>query len=157
MAFCSNCGSQVAEGVRFCPQCGREVGLTVASPESAGTPPVAQLGATTVAMPMAPNVVGLMCYVLGFVTGIIFLVLEPYNRDPFVRFHAFQSIFFSVATMVASVAIGVIPFVGWMLAPFVMLAILVLWIVLMLKAYQGQRWKLPAIGDLAEQQVGAVK
>jgi uncharacterized membrane protein len=104
-------------------------------------------------------VAGLLCYVVGFVTGIIFLVLEPYNKDRFVRFHAFQSIFFSVAVIICQMLSWII----WMLLPWPLdnlvataasLGIFVLWLFLMYKAYQGEEFKLPIIGDLARQQAG---
>jgi len=112
---------------------------------------------------MTDNVAGLLCYILGFITGIIFLVLAPYNQNKFVRFHAFQSIFLGVAwvavfiveriidAVMLSISFAMLALVAtlWML---VGLAFLVLWIVLMVKAYNGQRWKLPIIGDLAEKQ-----
>ena len=69
------------------------------------------------------------------------------------RFHAFQSIFFNIAGIVLSIAVAVIPFVGWMLSPLLALALMAVWIVLMVQAYQGNKWKLPVIGDIAEKQV----
>src|SRR5438067_9979795 len=89
MAFCANCGTQV-EG-QFCATCGRPVGASPAQPQF--TP----AAATPAAAGMTDNVAGLLCYILGFVTGIIFLVLAPYNQNKFIRFHAYQSIFLSVA------------------------------------------------------------
>lgn len=144
MAYCSSCGGELVADVRFCPKCGRDV--SAAGATQPGTGP----GAT--ASQLSSNLVGLLCYVAGLVTGILFLILEPYKRDPFVRFHAFQSIFFCIAAMVISIVVGAIPFVGWILAPFVGLGIVVLWVVLMVQAYQNKKWKLPVLGDLAEKQ-----
>jgi len=96
----------------------------------------------------------MLCYILGVITGVLFLVLEPYSRDPFIRFHAFQSIFFNVVVVVIAVVLGIVPLLGWILYPFFLLAAFIVWIVLMVQAYQERRWKLPVIGDLAEQQVG---
>lgn len=140
MAYCSNCGGQVAEGVRFCPQCGREVAVAGAAPV---TPAVVSTGAG-----LDRNVAGALAYVLGLITGILFLVLEPYSKDPFIRFHAYQSIFFNIAAILISVVFGIMPIIN-ILAPFGLLAV---WIILMIKAYQGQQWKLPVIGDLAAKQ-----
>jgi uncharacterized membrane protein len=101
---------------------------------------------------------------LAYVTiipAIIFLIVEPYNRSRFVRFHAFQSIFFAVAWTALWIALSFvahIPFLGWLtilIWPLVGLAGLVIWLVLLLKANQGQMWKLPVIGDMAEKQAGA--
>lgn len=143
MPFCSNCGGAVGEDVRFCPQCGREVGSAEGGPAPASSINPAGLD---------KNIAGLLCYALFFITGILFLLLEPYNRNPFIRFHARQSIFFSITVFVVSAILGAIPFVGWLLWPPVELAFLVLWVVLMVQAYQGKKWKLPVIGDLAEPQ-----
>lgn len=151
MAFCSNCGAAVADGIRFCPQCGREVGAAAPASPAPASPATAPTGVVT-ASGLTKNVAGLLCYVLGFITGIIFLVLEPYNRDSFVRFHAFQSIFFNVATIAAFIVVGMIPVVNFILAPILMLGCLAIWIILMLQAYQNKKWKLPFIGDLAEKQ-----
>jgi uncharacterized membrane protein len=97
------------------------------------------------------NVAGLLCYLLGFITGILFFIIEKENS--FVRFHAMQSIITFGAIFVLSIVLGFIPIIGWILAllfPFVALA---LWIILMVKAYQGERYKLPIVGDIAEKQV----
>ncbi len=98
------------------------------------------------------NVEGLLCYLVGWITGLVFLVLEKDNK--FVRFHAVQSIAISVVLMVVYFILGMIPIIGWIIMPFVGIASLILWIVLMLKAYQGKMYKLPVIGDFAEKQVG---
>jgi uncharacterized membrane protein len=102
---------------------------------------------------LEPNVAGLLCYVLGFITGIIFLIIEKESR--FVRFHAVQSILFSVILFIIRVVLAFIPGIGWILSMIVSLATLVLWILLMIKAYQGEMYKLPVIGDIAEKQANA--
>lgn len=94
------------------------------------------------------NVAGLLCYLLGFITGIIFLVLEKNNR--FVRFHALQSIFLSIAIIILNYVCNLIPILGWLLGFALSVASFIVWIVLMMKAYQGQWFKLPFIGDMAE-------
>ena len=115
---------------------------------------------------MASNVAGLLTYILGFITGIIFLVIEPYKNDKFVRFHAFQSIFFNVAlivfwiayTIVASilgfVTLGILAVVMGLVGLLISLAILAYWIFLMYKAYNNELYKIPFIGDLAAKQAG---
>lgn len=96
------------------------------------------------------NVAAALSYVLGWVTGIIFLLVE---KDPFVRFHAMQSIItFGLLTI-----IPLVPVVGWLLSPLVMIVGFVLWLVLIFKAYQGEEFKLPVIGDFAKKQLGKMK
>jgi len=122
-------------------------------------------GAVTAAG-LQDNLAGALCYVLGFITGILFLVLEPYNRKPFIRFHAFQSIIFSAAWIALSIAISIMfGIVGiamgfmWPLLILLRLVIglggFVLWLFLMFKAYNGERYQLPIIGPMAEKQAGA--
>lgn len=99
---------------------------------------------------LQPNVAGLLCYILGWITGIIFLLLEKDNQ--FVRFHAIQSIVVFGAVTVVDIVLNFIPVVGWILEVIIGIVAFILWIVLMIKAYQGQRYKLPVAGDIAEQQ-----
>jgi uncharacterized membrane protein len=115
---------------------------------------------------MSSNVAGLLTYILGFITGIIFLVIEPYKRDKFVRFHAFQSIFLSVVWIAfrvlwGTVVMGMIwsPFSGlWallgLLRMLVSLAFLACVVFLMYKAYNNECFRLPVIGDMAAKQAG---
>jgi uncharacterized membrane protein len=106
---------------------------------------------------MADNVASALCYLVGLITGIIFLVLAPYNKNPVIRFHAFQSIFLHVACIV--VAIGLNMMLGIMhlwgmffLGSLFWLACFVLWVILLLQTYQGKTIVLPVIGPLAQQQ-----
>ena len=99
-------------------------------------------------MGMEQNLEGLLCYVLGWVTGIIFLLLEKDNK--FVRFHAVQSIVVFGAYTVLAIIFGFIPVVGWIINLLLGIAAFILWIVLMVKAYNGQMYKLPVVGDIAE-------
>lgn len=100
---------------------------------------------------LEPNVAAVLSYVLGFITGIIFLLIEEKNR--FVRFHAMQSIFFSGSLLIINIVLSVIPFLGWGISWLISVLAFVVWIVLMIKAYQNERYKLPIIGDLAENQL----
>ena len=102
-------------------------------------------------MGLEPNVAGLLCYLFGWVTGIIFFILEKENK--LVRFHALQSIIVFGALSIASALFGWIPFLGWIVSAFIGLVTFILWIVLMIKAYQGQKYKIPWAGDFAEKQV----
>ncbi len=93
------------------------------------------------------NTAAALAYVLGWLTGIVFLLLE--KEDKFVRFHAMQSIItFGLITL-----LSFIPIVGWMLSPILMILGFVLWLVLIFKAYKGEEFKLPVIGDFAKKQV----
>jgi len=98
------------------------------------------------------NVEGLLCYLGGWITGIIFFIVEKENK--IVRFHAVQSIAVSVVLIVVYFILGLIPIIGWLIMPLVGIVSFILWIFLMLKAYQGKMYKLPVIGDFAEKQVG---
>jgi uncharacterized membrane protein len=105
-------------------------------------------------------VAGALAYVT-IIPAIVFLVLEPFNRKRFVRFHAFQCLFLTAFWIVLEIGLaflGHIPFLGWatvLLWPLFGLAGVVIWLIVVLKAYQGQMFKLPVIGDMAEQQAGA--
>ena len=98
---------------------------------------------------MQPNVAGLLCYLVGFVTGIVFIIIEKENK--FVRFHAMQSIFVFGGLFVLQIILSFIPFIGWLFGILNSILGLILWILLMIKAYNGEMYKLPFVGDMAEQ------
>jgi uncharacterized membrane protein len=102
-------------------------------------------------MGLEPNIAGLLCYVLGWVTGIVFFIMEKDNK--LVRFHAMQSIITFGILFLASIILSFIPFVGWFFGVLLSILTFVLWVVLMLKAYQEVMFKLPIVGDIAEKQV----
>lgn len=97
---------------------------------------------------LTENVAGLLCYILGFITGIVFILIEKENK--FVRFHAMQSIITSGGLFVLQIALSMIPFM-WRISSLIGLGGLIIAIFLMYKAYQGEKYKLPIIGDIAEQ------
>ena len=97
---------------------------------------------------LQPNIAGLLCYVGGWISGIIFLVLEQKNR--WVRFHAVQSIVVFGTLTVAGIFFGWIPVVGGVFFWFISITGFILWVILMIKAYNGERYKLPVAGDIAE-------
>ena len=101
---------------------------------------------------LTENVAGLLCYVLGWVSGLIFILIEQENK--FVRFHALQSIFVFGILNIAGFILGWIPFIGSFFAWVIWVISFVLWIVLMVKAYQGTKYKLPWPGDFAEKRAG---
>jgi uncharacterized membrane protein len=146
MAFCASCGAPV-EG-RFCAKCGTPMGAAVAPPGA--TPGPAAAG-------MTDNAASALCYVLGLVTGILFLVLAPYNQNKIIRFHAFQSIFLNVAWVVFWIVFNIIfaalhIFSLLFLTPLTGLAFFVLWIYMIISAYQGKTVVLPVIGPIAQAQ-----
>ena len=103
---------------------------------------------------LEPNVAAALSYL--WITAIVFLVVEPFNKDPFVRFHSFQSLFFGIASLVVSIVLAMIPILGWIALIFLPFVILVIWIILVVKAYQKEWFKLPIIGDFAEKQAKGV-
>ncbi|MFC1916929.1 DUF4870 domain-containing protein [Chloroflexota bacterium] len=104
-------------------------------------------------MGLEPNLAGLLCYVVGWVTGLIFFILEKDNQ--FVRFHAMQSIVVFGVLTVISIILSFIPVIGWILGWLLGVLGFILWIILMLKAYKGERYKLPWAGNFAEKQLKA--
>jgi len=100
---------------------------------------------------LEPNVASLLCYLFGWVTGIVFFILEKENE--LVRFHALQSIIVFGVLTVAGTLLGWTPIFGGFLRAVIGILAFVLWIVLMVKAYQGEKYKMPWAGDFAEKQV----
>lgn len=163
MPFCATCGAQV-EG-RFCGKCGSTVsaGATPAGSVPPG-PAVPGPGPQPMAAsaPMEENVASALCYAVGFITGIVFLVLAPYNQNRTVRFHAFQSIFLCVAAFAIRIALGIILstlfFAGggftmvFGISSLVSLAFFCLWLYVIISVYQGKNVVLPIIGPIAQKQ-----
>ena len=146
MAFCASCGAPV-EG-KFCAKCGAPMGAAVPPPGAA--PGVAAAG-------MTDNAASALCYVPILITGILFLVLAPYNQNKTIRFHAFQSIFLSIAWIVVSMVINIVFSALHMwsllfLSPLIGLAFFILWIYMIITAYQGKKVVLPVIGPIAQGQ-----
>jgi len=101
------------------------------------------------------NVAGLLCYVLGWITGLVFFLVE--KDSEFVKFHAMQSLVVFLGLTVLIIVLGFIPYIGWVISSILGIIGLILWIVLMLKAYQGERWKVPVAGDFAEKNMQIVR
>ena len=101
---------------------------------------------------LAENIAGLLCYVLGWISGVVFLIIEQENKV--VRFHAMQSIIVFGAITVVNIILGWIPYIGSVIVWLVSVLGFILWIVLMVKAYQGVKYKLPWSGNLAERLIG---
>jgi len=150
MAFCNMCGAQIADGTTTCAACASRV------PAGAGAPAVAAHAGG-----MADNVAGMLAYIT-IIPAIIFLVMEPYNKNRFIRFHSFQCLFFAAALFILHIGLslfGLVPFIALITIPLHLLISLggfIIWIVLLIKANQGLMYKLPVIGDMAEKQANAM-
>jgi uncharacterized membrane protein len=155
MAFCPNCGTQ-ASGA-FCPNCGAAVAAAgTPPPPGAGAAPQYQQAQPFSAPGMGDNVAGALCYLFGFITGIVFLVLAPYNQSKFVRFHAFQSIFLNIGYIVVWLGFMILGILTHGLAFLLNLllfpVVLIIWLYMMYSAFNNKKVKIPVIGDLAEKQ-----
>ena len=161
MTFCAGCGSAITQGSGFCASCGKSVGA-VSQGAVAAAPVVISNPA---ASGLTPNLAGALAYILGLITGVLFLVLEPYKRDPFVRFHAMQSVLYSSACLIFSIAWRImVSFLSdinpWLaLATFpirllIALGFFGLWLFVMYQAHNGREYRIPFIGALAAKQVG---
>jgi uncharacterized membrane protein len=179
--FCTQCGAQVDENAKFCKQCGTR--LLPTQPTSAGAPTLnyqtpkyqqppefgAGFGQSPGQVPyqapyqppmtpmdradLKPNIAGMLCYPLSIITGILFLVLTPYNKNRFVRFHAWQSIFLFLSLAILSVVQRILPWpLEMMFHSGLQLLALAGTAFAMYKAYHDEQFKLPLIGDLAEKQ-----
>jgi uncharacterized membrane protein len=141
------CGAQIADGAT-CAACASRAS---AGPAATAAP----------AQAMTDNIAGMLAYIT-IIPAIIFLVVAPYNRNRFIRFHSWQNIFFSIAWCVLWMALSIfvhIPFFGWLsilISPLILLGGFIVWVVLLIKANQGQMFKLPMIGDMAEKQANAM-
>ena len=116
------------------------------------TPAAADTSTEETSLGAPPHVEGLLCYALGFITGIVFYLLE--KKSTFVRFHAVQSTVVFLALFVVQVVVAFIPVVGSIASMVLGLGGLLLWIFLMVKAFRGERYALPRIGDIATKHAG---
>jgi uncharacterized membrane protein/ribosomal protein L40E len=136
---CPHCAAQMPQTAAFCPGCGRSMH---ARPKAEG-----RVG------PLPESIAGGLAYVT-FIPAILFLFLEPYKSNRFVRFHSFQCLFAYVAAIVIGVVLRLVsvalPLLVLLVDVVVGLAALFVWLVLMVKALQGEWFKLPLLGDFAE-------
>lgn len=164
MANCVKCGAVVAADSAFCGTCGQRVNIAASgsvATASAMTAPAASSTGTGLTM----NLAAALSYALGLITGILFLVLEPYKNNRLVRFHAMQSVLFSAACIVFaivwSIFVGILVSVAgfWVLTVdvplrlLIGLAICVFWLYLMFQAYSEREYRIPWLGDIAARQV----
>lgn len=158
MAHCTKCGAAVADGIAFCGSCGAPVGVASGSGAGAAAAPGVAQGQTG----LAENAAGALCYALGWITGLIFFFID---KRPYVRFHAAQSIVVFGGLHILEFALGMFfgfglfggfggGLVGFGLGTLVYMVLsiggLILWILLMVKAYQGQRFRVPIAANIAE-------
>lgn len=162
MALCAKCGAALTDGSVFCGSCGSQV---AAGTEAGASGPQVLASSLPSAPGLTSNVAGALAYVLGLITGIVFLVLEPYKRDRFVRFHAMQSVLWCVAAIAFSVGWSIIvrimlsisAWTGVVLTPIglvISLAFFLFWLFLMYQAYSRREYRIPFIGAIAAKQVG---
>jgi uncharacterized membrane protein len=171
MSFCQTCGSSLPDGSPTCTACGASQGAAAAGATPGaipgpipGTIPAAPLPAAGAGL--TPNVAGALAYLVGAITGILFLVVDPFKGDRFVRFHAFQSIFFNLAwiafwiiwmivgLMLGAVSHGLFFIIQLPINLLITVGGFCLWAYLMYTAYQGKTFQLPVIGALAASQAG---
>ena len=182
LTSCPHCAAQMPETAAFCPGCGQSmvgqsmVSESTVSESTVSQPMVSQSmpGKSTLTETCAQgtvgafreNIAGALAY-LSFIPAVIFLVLDPYKKNRFVRFHSVQclllwgaTIALAIALKLASVVLFIIPVLGPLLvllvSMVVALALVVIWLVLVIKAFQGEMFKLPMLGELAEQYAGSV-
>jgi uncharacterized membrane protein len=170
MSACQSCGTALAADTRFCQSCGSPTGLksdaSVSAIESPAGVAVMPLPEEAGSKTMDTNLVGALTYLAGFITGIIFLVLDPYKSNSFVRFHAFQSIFFNVAwvafwivwmilsAILTPLTAGVFGLIALPLMLIFALAGFGIWMFLMYQAYQQKLFRLPIVGKFAAEHAG---
>ena len=169
MSSCQSCGAALTDDPRFCQSCGAPTELgsgALMAVEGSAVVGVMPAPEETGSKTMDTNVVGALTYLAGFVTGILFLVLDPYKSNSFVRFHAFQSIFFNVAwfafwivwmiisAVLTPLTAGVFAVIALPLMMLLTLCGFGIWIFLMYQAYQQKLFRLPIIGKFAAEQAG---
>ena len=175
MSFCQTCGTSLPDGSVTCTACGATQGAAAAGAAPGpipgaipgpipGTIPAAPLPAAGAGL--TPNVAGALAYLVGAITGILFLVIDPFKADRFVRFHAFQSIFFNLAwiafwivwmivgLMLGAISHGLFFIIQLPINLLITVGGFCLWVYLMYTAYQGKTFQLPVIGALAATQAG---
>jgi uncharacterized membrane protein len=168
---CPQCHAEMPDNAAFCPGCGRRMWVPgqeaikpAATRPAPSTPavriPPAELDASVPVQQPKDILLGALAYIT-FIPAVVFVLIEPLKRNRFVRFHSFQSIFLTVATIALAIAIRIlysvltlIPGIGfllaWLVSALALLGLVILWLVLVVKALQGATFKLPVIGNLAE-------
>jgi uncharacterized membrane protein len=143
--FCSKCGTENPDEAKFCSKCGAGLAVSPTPTEGAAKPEAES------STGLSANVAGLLCYVIGWVTGIVFLVLE--KKSTFVKFHAYQSIMTFGVLFVVSLIFSWIPIIGWIIGTLIGILSFILWLILIIQAGTGKMWKVPWAGNWAEKQI----
>jgi uncharacterized membrane protein len=162
---CPACSTENPAGATFCQHCGASLTSAPPPPPGGGFTQVPQTATAPAAVGYVPvqsgltdNAAAAIAY-LTFIPAIIFLLIEPYSKKPFIRFHAMQCIGLTVASVVLHFAIAMLVFIlhgfTFMLSSLVSLCFFVLWLVCIVSAAQGKWFKVPVIGDFAQKQAGA--
>jgi uncharacterized membrane protein len=150
LTSCPHCAAQMPETAGYCPGCGRPMQTEARAQGKVG--------------PLPEPLAGALAY-FTFIPAIVFLVLEPYKNNRFVRFHSFQclllwgaGILVAIVLKLAGLLLFIIPVLGPLLVVLVSTVVgfgaVVIWLVLVVKAFQGQMFRLPLLGDFAAQQAG---
>ncbi len=163
MAFCANCGAALNQESGFCGSCGKPIGAAnhAAPPQAASMTSAAAASSSG----LAPNLAGALAYLLGLITGVIFLVLEPYKSNRFVRFHAMQSVLLSAACLVFWIAWNIVWRILFSISGFfacvdlplsllISLGLFLFWLFVMYQAYSQREFHIPFIGSIAAKQMG---
>ena len=165
MTKCAKCGAVVAEDSAFCGACGQPVSTGAVSAAGGAAPAAGISTPASGGAGLTMNLAAALSYALGPITGILFLVLDPYKNNRLVRFHAMQSIFFSVAciafAIVWSILVGILVSIAgfWVLTVDVPLRLLIglgifgFWLYLMFQAYSEREYRIPWLGDFAAKQL----
>lgn len=170
MSSCPSCGAMLPEDALVCPSCGSATEITGDVSMSATEDSSAADGRSSfpdiAPRTMDTNVAGAIAYLAGFITGIAFLLLDPYKSNSFVRFHAFQSIFFNLAwagfwivwmtlsAILTSLTAGAFGVIGMPLSVIFAVAGFGIWAFLIYQAYQQNLFKLPLVGKFAAERAG---
>jgi uncharacterized membrane protein len=138
---CAACGQALPDSAVFCPACGRAI--------SEEEPVLGTTGG------LRDNIAGALAY-LTFIPALIFVFRPPFNQNRYIRFHSFQCLFLCIAVVVVAILLRLLSGLSFLIAALLsvvfLVGVVILWLVLLLKAFQGERFKLPLIGDLAETQ-----
>jgi uncharacterized membrane protein len=145
---CPDCAARMPDTAAYCPGCGRAMG------------PVEHAGGTVGALPK--SLAGALAY-FTVIPAVMFLLIEPYSKNRFVRFHSYQCIAMSLVALVVGALLRVVGFVVffiprlgpllvWLVSGIIMLAFFAVWVVLVVKALQGEMFKLPVVGEFADRQ-----
>jgi len=143
---CASCGAQMADNATSCPACGKSAGQSAGGGAAAAPAPAASGG-------LSESAASGLAY-FTFIPAIIFLVMEPYNKNKNIKFHCFQCFGLYICLFACSI-IWIIPIIGWIVGFLGWATTFVFWVICVIKAFGGGRFKIPVIGEFAEKQANA--